>query len=149
MLKSVVEYFDEKMQEVGYRPWENEFSTEDIGNAIVGEVYHLEIGDIAGTPPSHTAFRFDFPIIVRVWAAPTHALGTSDRANELFEVLDSIFDKVLPVESRNSPELKGIYPSNIAFEALDDDGNDNIVQLTITFNNDLQMEYRDNDPVQV
>ena len=147
MFDEVIDYFDEKMELAGYTQWDNQFIFEDIGNSVVDQVYHLEIDETTGDEANHTSFDFDFPVIIRVWSCPTEAHGSKEAAKQILRTLDQIYDRVLPVEERYRPLIKRIIPSSFIPEALDTDDNDNIIQLNMVFNIKLEMEYREQDPV--
>ena len=138
-LCDVLPYFRENLCNAGYEEWTVELDSENPPNSIADKVFKLDVGNITASPARHTSFNFIFPVELIMYFKTFNKpiQGRDDALQEIDEVMGLLLD----VEKRYGASLKSIVPTSVLLEAIDQT-NDNILKVTIDFDVNLELEYR-------
>lgn len=139
-LCDVLPYFREQMCNDGYEEWEVELDSENPPNSIADKVFKLDVGNITGSAARHTTFNFLMPVEMILYFK-TYNRPVKGRDDALREI-DNVLANVLDVKKRYGVDLKSIVATSVLIEALDQT-NDNILKVTIDFDVNLELEYRE------
>ena len=129
-LTSVRDYYRDRMNSLNYNEWKDGFNFDNIPQTRYERAYHIETGSIAGNPADNRAFKYDYPMTVRVFLKgfrdPASAI---DNAVAQAEVIQA---DILKESNRLGTEIKTITPNSIDISPRDE-SNDNDIILTMTF----------------
>lgn len=138
-ITSVIPFYRNRMEMLGFKEWEDAFNTEDIPSTILDKSFHIEVNPTTAGVTNQLVLNVSMPVTIKVFRKGFRdtAIG---RDTALLDVQNIICDILLP-SVRLGSEIKNVIFDGFSVNALAD-SNDNVVMTELNFSNNLIQDIR-------
>jgi len=98
------------METLGYTEHRDAFDYDNIPENILDKAYHLELGSTDISNANQTIHEFNVPVVVRAFFKGYTSDDSSQTVDDVMVEVESIYNEVLKLSNRITPEIKNIVP---------------------------------------
>lgn len=129
-LVSILPYFRNQLDDLGYDEWRDAFDVENIPENILDRSYHLTLGVADIGPANQTVTQFDVPVIVQLFYKGYTNDDSSTTVDKVIAESEVVFAAILSAANRLGTEVKNVVPQNFSVQPKSvSNTNDMILEL--------------------